>query len=131
LFQVLAVFMYGSIFLAIGAAATEIKETQTLVMPVMLLACIPMFILGNTLEDPNHPLVVAMSLFPTAAPMLMTARIAIPPGPPLWQPILAVALVLIVTITFVWAAGRIFRVGILMQGKGAKLGQMLQWVFRG
>jgi hypothetical protein len=31
----------------------------------------------------------------------------------------------------VYAAGRIFRVGILMQGKGASLGQMVRWVFRG
>jgi ABC-2 type transport system permease protein len=131
LFQILAVFMYGSIFLAIGAAATEIKETQTLVMPVMLVACLPMFILGNTLEDPNNPMVIGTSFIPTATPMLMMARLAIPPGPPLWQPLLAAVLVLIVTLGCVWAAGRIFRVGILMQGKGAKLGQMVQWVFRG
>ncbi len=130
-FQILAVFMYGSIFLAIGAAATEIKETQTLVMPVMLLACIPMFILGSALEDPNHPLVVGMSFFPTASPMLMMARLAIPPGPPTWQPLLAAVIVLALTIACVWAAARIFRVGILMQGKGAKLAQMFQWVFRG
>jgi ABC-2 type transport system permease protein len=131
LFQVLSVFMFGSIFLAIGAAASEIKETQTLVMPVMLLACIPMFILGSALEDPNNSLVVATSFFPTASPMLMVFRLATDPGPPLWQPVAAAFLVLAVTIGCVWAAGRIFRVGILMQGKGAKFTQMLQWVFRG
>jgi ABC-2 type transport system permease protein len=131
LFQALAVFMYGSIFLAIGAAATDIKETQTLVMPVMLVACLPMFILGNALEDPNQPFVVAMSFFPPASPMLMVARLAIPPGPPLWQPVLAVVLVLALTFACVWAAGRIFRVGILMQGKGARIGQMVQWIVRG
>jgi ABC-2 type transport system permease protein len=97
----------------------------------MLVACIPMFILGNTLEDPNHPLVVATSFVPTATPMLMMARLAIPPGPPLWQPFVAVVFVLAVTVGCVWAAGRVFRVGILMQGKGAKLAQMVQWVFRG
>jgi ABC-2 type transport system permease protein len=130
-FQVLAVLMYGSIFLAIGAAATEIKETQTLVMPVMLIACLPMFILGHALEDPNHPLVVGSSFFPPAAPMLMLARLAIPPGPPLWQAFAAAGLVLAFTTGCVWAAGRIFRVGILMQGKGARLSQMVRWVFKG
>lgn len=40
-------------------------------------------------------------------------------------------LVLAVTLACVWAAGRVFRVGILMQGKGARVGQMLQWVMRG
>jgi ABC-2 type transport system permease protein len=130
-FQMLAVLMYGSLFLAIGAAAADIKETQTLVMPVILVACIPMFILSQALEDPNSPLVVGTSFFPPVTPMLMLARIAIPPGPPVWQTMLAVALVLVVTTFCVYAAGRIFRVGILMQGKGAKLGQLLQWVIRG
>jgi ABC-2 type transport system permease protein len=90
-----------------------------------------MFILSQALEDPNNPLVVGTSFFPPVTPMLMLARIAIPPGPPVWQTMLAVALVLVVTIFCVYAAGRIFRVGILMQGKGAKLGQLLQWVIRG
>jgi ABC-2 type transport system permease protein len=130
-FQLLAVLMYGSLFLAIGAAAADIKETQTLVMPVILVACIPMFILSTALEDPNNPVVVGTSFFPPVTPMLMLARIAIPPGPPLWQALLAVGLVLAVTTFCVYAAGRIFRVGILMQGKGARLGQLLAWVFRG
>lgn len=130
-FQMLSVLMFGSLFLAIGAAATDIKETQTLVMPVMLIACLPMFLLSTALEDPNNPLVVGASFFPPSTPMLMMARVAISPGPPLWQLILAVLLVVAVTLSCVYAAGRIFRVGILMQGKGAKFSQLLQWVFRG
>jgi ABC-2 type transport system permease protein len=130
-YQALAVLMFGSLFLAIGAAATDIKETQTLALPVILVCCIPMFILGTALDDPNHPMVVALSFFPLVTPMLMIARQAISPGPPWWQPVLGVMLVLAATTLCVYAAGRIFRVGILVQGKGARLGQLLQWVVRG
>jgi ABC-2 type transport system permease protein len=131
LFLLLAVTMYGSLFLAIGAAASDIKETQTLVLPVILLACIPMFVLRNALENPNHPLVVWTSFLPPVTPMLMMVRIAISPGPAWWQPWLSVMLAIATTIVCVYAAGRIFRIGILMQGKGARLGQILSWVFRG
>ena len=46
-------------------------------------------------------------------------------------PILGICLVLLTTAVCVYAAGRIFRVGILMQGKGANVGQVVKWVFRG
>ena len=39
--------------------------------------------------------------------------------------------VLLTTLLCVWAAGRVFRVGLLMQGKGARLGEVARWVFRG
>jgi ABC-2 type transport system permease protein len=61
----------------------------------------------------------------------MIVRQSVPPGVENWQPLLGTAIVLLTTLVCVWAAGRIFRVGILMQGKGARLGEMIRWVFRG
>jgi ABC-2 type transport system permease protein len=61
----------------------------------------------------------------------MIARLSVPPGIVWWQPVLGVVLVLLTTVLFVYAAGRIFRVGILMQGKGARLGELWRWVLRG
>jgi ABC-2 type transport system permease protein len=130
-FQVLAILMYGSLYLAVGAAASDTKETQTLVMPIIMVVCIPMFILRSALEDPNSPMVMGASFFPPITPMLMMARIAISPGPIWWQPYLAVVLTLAVTALCVYAAGRIFRVGILMQGKGARISQLVQWIIHG
>ncbi len=82
--------MYGSLFIAIGAACTDMKETQNLLWPVMLLATMPMFLLGSVLQEPNSPVVTGLSFFPFATPMLMIARLAMPPGMPWWQPVLGV-----------------------------------------
>ncbi len=130
-FQALAALMYGSLFIAIGAACTDMKETQNLLWPVMLLIVMPMFLMGSVLQEPNSAVATGISFFPFATPTLMIMRQSVPPGVPIWQPAVGVALVLATTLLCVWAAGRIFRVGILMQGKGARLGEMLRWVFRG
>ena len=65
------------------------------------------------------------------SPMVMLTRQAIPPGIPAWQPVVGVALVLATTVLCVFAAGRVFRVGILMQGQGAGLRDMLKWLLKG
>lgn len=130
-FQILALLMYGSLYLAIGAAASDAKETQTLVLPVALLMTAPLMVLGVLIENPNNSLATGASFFPFVTPMLMMARLAVPPGVPTWQPVAGILLVLATTIFCVYAAGRIFRVGILMQGKGAKFSDLARWVFSG
>jgi ABC-2 type transport system permease protein len=130
-YQVMAVTMYGSLFIAVGAACTDMKETQSLMWPVMVLAMLPLFVAFIVIKEPNSTFATWASLFPPATPMLMIARQAVPPGISIWQPALGVLLVLVTTLLCVYAAGRIFRVGILMQGKGARIGEMLRWVIRG
>jgi ABC-type Na+ efflux pump permease subunit len=130
-FLVLALLIYGSLFIAVGAAAGDIKDTQTLLMPIMVIAFLPFFALGPILVDPNGRVAVACSFFPFATPMLLVARQSVPPGVPAWQMATGIAIVLATTVFCVWAAGRIFRVGILMQGKGARMKDMARWVIRG
>ena len=76
----------------------------------------PWFCARRTRRSPS-----CSSLVPTATPFLMLLRLAMTPGPPLWQVRLSVALTLGTARSFVWAAGRIFRVGLLMQGKPPNL----------
>jgi ABC-2 type transport system permease protein len=130
-YQILAVVMYGSLFVAVGAACTDLKETQSLMWPVMVLAMLPLFVAFSVIREPNSPFAVWASFFPPATPMLMIARQAVPPRIPFWQPAVGVVVVLIATLACVYAAGRIFRVGILMQGKGARVGDLVRWVVRG
>jgi ABC-2 type transport system permease protein len=130
-FTVVGTFMYGSLFAAAGAACSNIKEVQSFIMPVMLLIALPMFVLGPVLQNPSGSVGMTLSFFPLSAPTVMMMRLLIPPGVPAWQPIVAAASALAATVAFVWAAGRIFRVGILMQGKGANYAAVLRWVLSG
>jgi ABC-type Na+ efflux pump permease subunit len=69
-------------------------------------------------------------MFPTMTPFAMMLRIVMPPGPPLWQVLLSVAVLVASTAAIVWAGGRIFRVGLLMQGKPPNLPELLRWIGR-
>lgn len=130
-YTILAVLLYGSVFAAIGAAVSDLKEAQSILTPVMLVLVAPMFVWLNVLKEPSSTFSIVASLIPPATPMLMIMRQSVPPYVPIWQPLLGVVLVLLTTLFCVWAAGRIFRVGILMQGRGAKVGEMFRWVFSG
>jgi ABC-type Na+ efflux pump permease subunit len=131
LFQLLSVLMYGSLYIAIGAACTDTKEKQSLLMPVNLLMAIPLMTIMPIIQSPRGMLARAMTWFPPATPFVTVARIAVPPGISLLETLVSIVIVVITTIVLVWASGRIFRVGILMQGKGANLGQLVRWVVRG
>ncbi|HEV3024221.1 MAG TPA: ABC transporter permease [Pirellulales bacterium] len=130
-YLVLGVLMYGSLFVAVGAACTDLRETQAMLWPVMLLAMVPMFVWANVVREPNSAFSVVASFVPTATPMLMLVRVAVPPGIAWWQPALGMMGVLAATLACVYAAGRIFRVGLLMQGKAATPRDLVRWVFQG
>ena len=99
--------------------------------PIMVLACLPFFALSAILSDPNGPVAVGASFWPFGAPMVLVARESVPPGVPPWQMATGIAITLATTVLCVWAAGRIFRVGILMQGKGARTSDLLRWIVKG
>ena len=128
-FLVLAMLLYGSAAMAVGAACSDVKEAQNLMLPVMLPIMLPTFVAGAIIESPSSPLAVGLSLFPPATPLAMLLRVGLHPAPPLWQVALGAVLTLFTTAACVWAAGRVFRVGLLMQGKSAGFGQMVRWIF--
>jgi ABC-type Na+ efflux pump permease subunit len=123
--------MYGAMFVAVGAAVSNAKEAQSFITPIMLIVIIPTMMLAQIIQSPSGLLAQIFGYFPTSAPMVMMARLSVPPGIPSWQPVIAMIGVLLTTLLLVWCAGRIFRVGILMQGQGARPLEMLKWIVRG
>src|SRR3954468_6424175 len=128
LFLLMASFMFGSVFITIGAACSDLKDAQGMMPPAMLLLMLPWLTWFAVLNAPDSPVAMGLSFFPTATPFLMLLRIMLPPGPPGWQVALSVAVSAAATIVVVYAAGKIFRTGLLMQGKAASFGEMWRWV---
>jgi ABC-2 type transport system permease protein len=128
LFLPMAVIMFGAIFITIGAACSDLKDAQGMMTPAMLVMMLPALTWFAIINAPESPIAVGLSLVPTATPFLMLLRIAIPPGPPLWQILLSVVLTGATAVAIVYAAGKVFRTGLLMQGKAASLAEMWKWV---
>ena len=128
LFLLMASFMFGSIFITIGAACSDLKDAQGMMTPAMLIMMFPWLTWFAILNAPDSPMAVGLSLFPSNAPFLMLLRIMLPPGPPAWQIVLSVILAGLTSVAAVYAAGKIFRTGLLMQGKAATFGEMWKWV---
>ncbi|MPZ17984.1 MAG: ATP-binding cassette domain-containing protein [Luteitalea sp.] len=127
-FLLLTLLIFGALFLAIGAACTDLRDAQTMMTPAMMIAVIPYVLVFSVVQSPDTTLSAGLSLIPFFTPFLMLVRLALEPGPPLWQLLLSVVLTVATAAGVVWAAGRIFRVGLLVQGKSATFREMLHWV---
>jgi ABC-2 type transport system permease protein len=127
-FLMVAILLYGSLYMAVGAACNELKDAQSLMMPVMLVSMFPTFVWLAVLKSPSSPLAVGLTLFPPATPFLMLMRMALRPAPPYWQVGLSIVLATLTAVFCVWAAAKIFRTGLLMQGKAPSFRELARWV---
>jgi ABC-2 type transport system permease protein len=130
-FPVAGVVLYGSIFGAVGAACSELKDAQNFVLPIIMIMVLPVMIWMKILEEPTSTFATVMSFVPMWTPILMPVRLAATEAIPLWQPIAALAGTLLAALLAVWAGGRVFRVGLLLQGKPPRPLQLLGWILRG
>jgi ABC-2 type transport system permease protein len=130
-YLVAEVTMLCALGVGLGATCGSPQDAQHLVMLVLSPVVIPMFLLGTIIQQPNGPLATAMSLFPLFTPITMMLRQSLPGGVPAWQPWVGLAGVLIATPLITWAAARIFRVAILLQGQRPTAAQLLRWAVRG
>jgi ABC-2 type transport system permease protein len=69
---------------------------------------------------PNGPIAVGLSLFPLSAPLALLLRYAAAPVP-IWQVLLAMALLAASVVGALWLASRVFRIGMLEYGRRVSL----------
>lgn len=128
-FMIITLLIYGSMWAAIGAACSEMKDTQNFAGLTVLMIMAPMVLVPAVMQSPGSAFSVAVSLIPPLSPMVMLLRLAMSPGPETWEVALSLVLALAFALFCVWAGGRIFRIGFLAQGQSPRFGQLLRWMF--
>ncbi len=129
-YQILAVLMFSSVFMAIGASVSQLREAQSLLLPIWMVMLLPMMVWINVVREPNSTLATGLSFFPPSTPLMMTLRLATGALIPAWQIGLSIILLVLATWFGVTCASRIYRVGILWQGKTPKISEMMTWLIR-
>lgn len=125
-------FIYAGFNAAIGSAVNEAREAQALQGPIMGLTILVMYlgIFSVMISDNPHSLLArVLSYFPPATPFVMSMRVAYIGDPvPTWELIATTVVGFIGVILSVWAAAKIFRVGVLMYGQPPSLMGLIKWM---
>ena len=125
-FFVMGYLLFSSLYAAVGAMCSTEEEGQQTQIPVTMLVVITIFFMSSVIEDPNSTLATVLSLVPFFSTILMLPRFL--GGAPLWQVGLSLVLIAATIVGAAWVAGRIYRVGILMQGKRPTVPELWRWV---
>jgi len=131
LYLIVDVLMMAALGVALGSACGSAQDAQQLASLLFMPIFVPMLMLTPIMQQPNGAFATAMSLIPPFTPVLMLLRQSLPGGVPAWQPWLGLSGMIVYAFCVIWAAARIFRIGILSQGKTPGVAELVQWVIHG
>lgn len=129
LYFLMAYFFFAGLMAAVGSAVTEIREAQALMGPIMMLLMIPIFLWFFILDNPNSMFAQVVSFIPPVTPFVMILRVSqVGQAIPVWQIVATTIIGFAGVAVVIWAAAKIFRVGVLMYGKPPSLFALLKWI---
>ena len=128
IYYILAFLLFGSTMVGIGSICNTIKETQSLMTPVMIVCIVPLLAWQNIIRDPTGTLAQGLSFFPPTTPMVMILRLSAGADIGLVEVLGSIALLAATVLVAMWIAAKVFRIGILMYGKRPGLMEVARWL---
>ena len=126
---VIAYFTIATVMAAIGSAVSELRDAQALMTPVIVVLMMPLVLYIPINNNPTSTLAVVTSMIPPLTPFVMPLRLAASPEPlPAWEIIASLLIGVGSVVCLLWITSRIFRVGVLMQGKPPSPMELLRWM---
>jgi ABC-2 type transport system permease protein len=136
MFLTLAVFfvptyaLISGMMIAVGSMVTETRQGQQIAGAISMLFTLPFFFMIVFFTAPNSPLATLLTIFPTTSFLTIALRWSMTTIP-LWEMMVGWILVTASAVFMVWAAARIFRLGMLQYGQRLDVKSMLRAVRTG
>jgi len=124
---ILGYLLYSAIFVAAGSPVTTEQEAQQITTYVSLTLVFPIVLAMPVMQNPGSTVFKVLSFIPLLTPTFMVLRIPIQ-MPATWEILGTIAVLLISVLAMMWAAGKIFRVAILVYGKRPTIPELIRWV---
>ena len=127
LFFISGLFLYGSLFAAVGAAVDSETDANQFMLPLSMPLIIGLYVgMFTVQEDPSGTIPTIFSHIPFTSPIVMMMRI--PYGVPIYEQIISLAILIATFFGTVWFAAKIYRVGILMYGQKPSYKDLFKWL---
>jgi ABC-type Na+ efflux pump permease subunit len=127
LFFVITYLTLGSLMVAVGAAVNEMREAQSLMMPIVMTMMVPWVLAAPIAREPNSTFSTAISFVPPVNTFAMLLRLTSSAPPPAWQVWLTMLVGVASVGGAIWFAAKVFTIGLLMHGKPPDFATLLRW----
>ena len=128
-FFLLGYFLYSSLFAAVGAMCKNLQEASQAQTPLIIMIIVPFVIQMMSIQGNSMAWMDWAAVFPFFSPIMMYPR-AVMGTVPWWMVGASLVLMALTVWGTSWVAGRIYRVGILMQGKRPTVPELVRWIRR-
>jgi ABC-2 type transport system permease protein len=124
LFFIPAYALVAGMMASIGSAFTEVQYAQQIAGIINLLFVLPFFFMGLFFTNPNGPILMLLTFFPTTSFLTVMMRWGISTIP-IWQVVVSWLLLVATAVFFFWFAAKIFHIGMMRYGKNVSLKEMV------
>jgi len=127
-YYILGFLLFTALLAAIGSVCNTIKETQGLMMPVMLIFVLPMMAWFKLVQDPDGTFARVLAFVPPITPLVMVLRLSASASISTIEIIASIVVLSLGVFVTMWAAAKVFRTGILMYGKRPGVREICRWL---
>jgi ABC-type Na+ efflux pump permease subunit len=123
-FFIVGFAQYGVLYAGAASLINRTEDVGSVSGPLAIPVVAAIVLAQLGLAFPSSANVVVFSMVPLIAPFVMFTRIAVSTVP-VWQLVLSFAINVAAAVLLAWAAGKIYRVGLLLYGRGPSLKQIV------